>query len=52
MDPIRPYANDSLCGIDSDQKEGEGAIKNIFKQKSKKADISNKIVSQLKGGYY
>ena len=37
MNPIRPCENDSLCEIDSDQKEGDG-FKNIFKQKSKKAD--------------
>ena len=43
MLPIRPYENDSLCEIDSDQEEG--GFKNIFKQKSKKVDISNKIVS-------
>ena len=46
MHPIRPYENDSLCEIDSDQKERG---KNVFKQKSKKADIFKRIVSNLKG---
>ena len=38
MHPIWPYENDSLWEIDSDQKES--GFKSIFKQKSKKADIS------------
>ena len=42
MHPIRSYENDSLCEIDSDEKKG---VTNILKQNSKKAGISNKIVS-------
>ena len=45
MNPIRPYENDSLYEIE----DVGGGIKNIFKPKSKKSAISNKIVSQLKG---
>ena len=43
MHSIRTYENDSLSEIDRDQK-GWG-FKNLFKQKSKKADISCRIVS-------
>ena len=49
MHSVQPYVNDSLqCEINSGQKEwGSKIIWNnkIFKQKSKKADISNRIVS-------
>ena len=39
---IWPYENDSLCEI---EKKGGMGVKHIFKQNSKKAGISNKIVS-------
>ena len=40
MPPIRPYENDSLCEIDSDQHVGGKVVKKNFKQKLKKTVIS------------
>ena len=41
MNPIRPYENN----LDTMWNWGKEGAKNIFKQKSKKGAISNKIVS-------